>query len=241
MNTTASNHDQPAADHTPGNGPMTYRVLRTTKPVTTDARWDKPIWQETHAIELGNCMGQYPAFFPRTQVKLRYDDNSIYVIFQVEDRYVLAAAGREQGQVCRDSCVEFFFTPDDNDSRRDYFNVETNCGGAMLFNYQSTPEENVTAVKAEHGKRIDIRSSLPSIVDPEIIDDIVWTVEYRLDVNILAEYCQMRRCEPGVSWRANFYKCGSDTSNQHYLSWARLGDGIASFHVPEFFGKIAFS
>ena len=37
-------------------------------------------------------MGEYPLHFPDTRVKLAYDDQAIYLMFRVQDRYVRAQA-----------------------------------------------------------------------------------------------------------------------------------------------------
>ena len=74
-------------------------------------------------------MGEKPAHIPKTQAKLMYDSDALYIIFRVEDKYICAVA-RHQGNVCRDSCVEFFFTPSEDIETR-YFNLETNCGGLL--------------------------------------------------------------------------------------------------------------
>ena len=42
----------------------------------------------------------------------------------------------------------------------------------------------------------------------------------------------------GQKIRANFYKCGDETPEPHYLSWNRIDLPSPNFHVPEFFGLL---
>ena len=90
---------------------MKYQVNRLEGSMNLDADWDKAVWQGVDSLELTHYMGDKPEHFPRVQAKLLYDDESIYVIFRVDDQYVRAVAEQNQDPVCRDSCVEFFFAP----------------------------------------------------------------------------------------------------------------------------------
>jgi hypothetical protein len=45
---------------------------------------------------------------------------------------------------------------------------------------------------------------------------------------------------PGVTWRANFYKCADKTSHPHWLTWAPVNYPKPKFHLPEYFGRIEF-
>ena len=112
-----------------------YKVERLSGPVIIDANWDKLPWNDIQPLVIDNYMGDEPDHKPQVQAKLAYDDQAIYVIFQVEDKYVRAVAKGYQGSVYMDSCVEFFFTPG-GDVKKGYFNLETNCGGTALFHFQ---------------------------------------------------------------------------------------------------------
>lgn len=48
---------------------------------------------------------------PRVRCKLLYDDNCLYGLFQVLDRYVRCIHTGFQTPVCEDSCVEVFMQP----------------------------------------------------------------------------------------------------------------------------------
>ncbi len=104
-----------------------YKIQKLTQKLSINANWDKPQWQPIEAITIGNLLGDKPKFIPDTQAKLLYDNESLYVIFRVQDRYVKAVAPETQGDVWEDSCVEFFFSPQ-KASPLPYFNLEVNCG-----------------------------------------------------------------------------------------------------------------
>jgi len=219
---------------------MTYQVKRLTEPMRIDGDWNKPVWQKVEPLELTHFMGDRPEHFPKTQAKLLYDDEAVYVIFRVEDRYVRAVAERHQDPVCLDSCVEFFFVPG-TDPAAGYFNLEMNCGGTMLFHFQIIPRKDSVPLEPCDLERIEVAHSLPRNVDPEIVEPMTWTVEYRLPTDILAAYCPTAaRPAPGGTWRANFYKCADKTSHPHWLTWSFVDHPRPDFHLPRFFGTIEF-
>jgi len=219
--------------------PAKYKVHRLSESLPIDANWDKPQWRNVEAVEIRNYMGDKPEHRPRTQAKALYDDKYIYVIFRVEDRYVRAVAQERQGPVWKDSCVEFFFTPGE-DVSPGYFNLEVNCGGTALLHFQKAPKKDVRTIDAADLQRIEIAHSLPKIVEPEITRPTTWTIEYRIPLAILETYCKVERPRPGVVWRANFYKCGDETSHPHWLTWSVVGNRTPDFHLPQFFGILEF-
>ncbi len=230
----------PTGETRVNHAPKTYAVRRAEQPLILDARWDKPAWGRADPIELTYHMGERPAHFPKVQAKLLYDDEAVYVIFRVEDRYVRAAASAHQGPVCRDSCVEFFFTPG-TDVDKGYFNVEVNCGGTMLVHFQVVPRKNPMPLKPAELDAISIAHTMPRIVDPEIARPTTWTVEYRFPTSLAATYYPgAKKPAPGVTWRANFYKCADDTSHPHWLTWSCVDRPKPDFHVPSSFGTLVF-
>lgn len=219
---------------------MTYHVRRAPGPMTIDGNWDKPAWKNAPAVELTHYMGDKPAHFPQTQAKVLYDDQALYVIFRVEDRYVRAVARQHDNPVCLDSCVEFFFVPG-MDVEKGYFNLEMNCGGTMLFHFQMVPRKDSVPLSDADLARMKVAHTMPKNVDPEVTAPTTWVVEYRLPLEILTKYCsELHKPAPGVTWRANFYKCADNTSHPHWLTWSKVENPHPDFHLPRFFGTLRF-
>ncbi|OGR15547.1 MAG: diguanylate cyclase [Desulfobacula sp. GWF2_41_7] len=218
---------------------MKYYVKKTKTGYIIDAGWDVPPWNEIPALSLDGYMGSRPDHFPRTEVKLIFDDEFLFVMFRVNDRYVRATAEDHQDNVFEDSCVEFFFTPR-TDVSKGYFNLEMNCGGTMLFHFQTERGKNRVVIPREECEKITCVHSLPRLVDPKIQEPVIWTVAYRLPIALLKEYTKMIPPAAGVQWRANFYKCGDKTSHPHWLTWSPVIAPKPDFHRPEFFGILEF-
>ena len=147
-----------------------YKVQKISKQPEINAVWDKMPWSGIEPIQIKLFMGDKPEHFPFTQAKVAYDNTAIYVIFRVEDKYVKAVAGKNQGPVYLDSCVEFFFSPEDG-IKEGYFNLEMNCGGTMLFHHQMEPRTKQTLLSEQHIQQVEVATTLPEIVDPEIVEE----------------------------------------------------------------------
>lgn len=222
---------------------MTYQVKKLAGPMVIDGNWDKQQWQGVEPLWLTHHMSA-TSHRPKTQAKMLYDDEAIYVIFRVEDRYVRAVEQKINGQVCLDSCVEMFFTPGP-DVALGYYNLEINCIGTTLLHggpFSKPYDLEARKIDKAQIKKIEVAHSLPARkIDPEITDPITWTLEYRFPLSILDDRCPITKPGPGVFWRANFYKCGDKTSHPHWISWSRVDPKLGViFHVPEFFGVLAF-
>ncbi|HPA15904.1 MAG TPA: carbohydrate-binding family 9-like protein [Desulfobacterales bacterium] len=218
---------------------MFSKVTRLARPPKCDAVWDRSPWKDISSERIQNFMGKKPDHFPKTEVKIAYDDMAIYVMFRVEDRYVRAVAAEDQDDVWEDSCVEFFFRPD-SDVSEGYFNLEMNCGGTMLFHFQEEPGKGRIVIPKSECNQIRRAHSLPRVVDPEIEKPVTWTVAYEIPISLLKRYCRVLTPMPHVAWRANFYKCADKTSHPHWLTWAPVDYPKPNFHLPRSFGMLEF-
>lgn len=228
-------HVSKAQDTMPNNssGLSVYQVKRAKQSLNVNDKWNKSGWKGVKSVKIRNYMGKIPAFKPKADVKMTYDDDYIYVIYRVKDRYVKSITEKINGPVWRDSAVEFFFSPE-ADNPINYFNLEINCGGTPLLHHK----KNRPTV--EDIQKIEIKASLPKVVDPEITDPVTWTMSFKIPLSMLEKYTNVVRPKPGVSWRANFYKIAEINSNPHYITWNEVKNDKPQFHLPQFFGILNF-
>lgn len=222
----------------PMNDPMIYIVQACTDFDPT-AVWDAPEWANAEIGSISHFPWGHGGFAPNAQFKLQYSPSAIHVIYKVDDRFVRSVTTTYGGAVWEDSCVEFFFCPSGEISAG-YFNLEVNCGGALLIAHQNGRDVDRVPVVAADARRVTVAHSMPEVVDPEISEPVVWTLEVRLPLDLLVGYASIVTPEPGVVWHSNFYKCAETNSHPHWGSWAPIRTPHPDFHRPEFFGKLSF-
>jgi hypothetical protein len=222
-----------AQDASLNSGLSAYSVKRASQAVDVNDKWSDAVWKGVESVKIQNYMGEIPKFKPQAEAKMVYDDNFIYVIYRVKDRYVRSITQKINGKVWEDSAVEFFFSPEANNPMN-YFNLEINCGGTpLLFHKKGKPT-------IEDIQKIEIAASLPKVVDPEITKRVTWTMSFKIPLVMLEKYTNVVRPKAGVSWRANFYKIAEINSNKHYITWNVVKNPTPQFHLPQYFGVLNF-
>jgi hypothetical protein len=216
-----------------------YYVQPLNGDMVIDANWNKTIWASVPSINISQIMGEKPHFMPETQAKLSYDQHHVYGIFKVKDRYVISEETKTNGPVSRDSCVEWFFAPN-QDNPLHYFNIEINAGGTILFHHVTVPRKEYRVIDEEDISKITVATSLPSVISPEITSDTTYTVEFKIPISLLKKYSDVTIPDNGVVWRANFYKTANRNSNPHYITWNKVENPRPDFHLPQYFGKLIF-
>ncbi len=53
--------------------------------------------------------------------------------------------------------------------------------------------------------------------------------------HVFEKYAGPAYPEPGVIWKANFYKIAENSSNPHYITWSIVDNPVHDFHLPQFF------
>jgi len=226
----------------PKADPFCYSVHRAPIGPDIDDRWEDASWQPYPALSVAYFRPESSAHRPRTRVRLAWDAQNLYGIFKVEDRFIRCVHTRFQAPVYKDSCVEFFVQPRPD---RGYFNFEFNCGGALLASYITDHQRTADGfaayqpLAADEGGRITMLSSLPRRLDPEIAEARTWQLAFRLPLDVMARYTGPLQVAAGVAWRANFYKCGDETSHPHWAAWHPV-DAL-NFHLPHCFGWLRFA
>ncbi len=177
---------------------------------------------------------------PFTVTKIAYDHRTIYLRFDVNDRYVSCQRIGYQAEAWKDSCVEFFVQPKPESG---YFNFEINCGGNLLLRYnppgQSGTHRDFIAVSAELAKGVVVKSSLVGPYASQGDEPVNWWVTLSIPIDFMQNFVGPIQDLRGQTWTGNFYKCGDYTPKPHWASWAPVGQTL-NFHQPSKFGRLIF-
>jgi Carbohydrate-binding family 9 len=168
----------------------------------------------------------------RARFALAHNGDSLFLKFVVAEKYVRATYRHTNEPVYRDSCVEFFLAPGD---RQHYYNLEFNCLGTCLVGYG-------TKVKAErHHLPANLIATIQrlALLKAGAADGLLaWELTVAIPREVFC-YHPLPTLQ-GLKGSANFYKCGDDLPEPHFLAWNDIKAPAPDFHLPEFFGEILF-
>ena len=205
-------------------------------PFRRSLQYDSPIGEITALLDgekripIGHVPWKNFPYKPDVRFSIVHLDNCLLLKYFVEEKAVVAAHGTTHSAVYKDSCVEFFLSFD----KEGYYNLEFNCTGTCL---------------AAFGKGRDERKSLPAglvdrirrqaMIDRECQAGVIrWTLTLVIPLDIFALH--NLSSVSGLECRANFYKCGDDLPEPHYLAWSDINTTEPDFHQPLYFGKLHF-
>lgn len=224
----------------PKLAPM-YNVRKAKAAPALKGKWDGEAWSAAEELAIAKFRPESSVHHPETKAKLLYDERHLYVIFKVNDRFVRCVKTKYQEITSRDSCVELFVKPKQD---KGYFAFEINCGGTLLFHYITDPVRVPNGLKEfvrvpwDDGREVGIHHSAPSVIEPEIQDEFVWTIEIAAPLRIFEKFVGPLAGLEGQSWEANLFKCGDETSHPHWASWSPVDE--LNFHMPRCFGTFSF-
>ena len=196
---------------------------------------------EYNAIDCANwasCNGDYE---PSARFRIGYAPKEIYIQYLVTENDIKAVYGEDAGsKPYTDSCVEFFAIPGEGG---EYYNLELNCIGKGTFagGVQRTD-------RTRYGDDVLSQIRRESTLGSEAFGTRTFAENggkpytWKLTVAIPIELYSLSEVKPlkGRSIKANFYKCGDDMPQKHYLSWHPIRIEKPNFHRPDHFGTLIF-
>jgi hypothetical protein len=221
---------------------MNYTVGRADPAPRLEAAWNDRVWARAGTLEVGHFRPESSGHHPGTTARLLYDERGVCGIFRVQDRYVRCLRTGYHDPVWKDSCVEFFAQPKPDCG---YFNFEFNCGGAFLCCYVTDPAregdwfKEFVKVPPGLGRTIQVRSSLPRRIEPEITEPVTWTLSFFIPFPLFEHYVGRLGVGQGQVWRGNFFKCAEENSHPHWAAWSPVDE--FNFHRPSCFGSLRFT
>jgi hypothetical protein len=172
-------------------------------------------------------------FAGEVEFNIAYNDDALLVKFDVVEENILAIYNQPNDPVYKDSCVELFIALDNDKA---YYNFEFNCKGTCLAGFGDSKNDRVL-LEPKNIKSIKASSVFKSVVfkDKKMIK---W--ELTLEIPKSVFYFHDITTFKNRLARLNFYKCGDDLPQPHFLSWKPIESEAPNFHLPEFFGSAVF-
>lgn len=170
---------------------------------------------------------------PEVTFTLAHGADSLFLKYKVEEENVLARYRNTNDPVYKDSCVEFFISFGEEKA---YYNLEVNCLGTCLLGYG--PDR--------HNRKLlpaTVISEIEHLAHLKVLNHgrtgKAWELTLRIPASVFTEH-QLENFS-GLQARGNFYKCGDDLPEPHFLAWHPIEAPEPDFHRPECFGAISFA
>lgn len=208
------------------------KQIKSSKPVT--------LKEAGHLLETQTVTNQIDtlnweaySYKPKLSFRIGHTGKEIWLKYYVAEKHILAEVTQINGSVHKDSCVEFFISVDE----KNYYNLEINCIGTVHLAHGPGRSDR-KFVDPEIIKKIEVESSLGNQPFEEKSGNFEWEMMIRVPVESFA-FDNIKSLN-GLKATANFYKCGDNTAEPHYVTWNPVGTENPDYHRPEFFGKVLF-
>ncbi|HUH32610.1 MAG TPA: carbohydrate-binding family 9-like protein, partial [Daejeonella sp.] len=168
---------------------------------------------------------------PTVRFAIAHSGNSILLKYYVTEKDVRTVFTEVNDPVYRDSCVEFFIALEDDDN---YYNFEFNSNGVCLASY-GDGRENRKMLPIQSIRQIKCLKMAPRAVQDQ---NHYWELCIVFPLSIF--YYHQLADISGKLVKANFYKCGDEVAEPHFLVWNNITSAEPDFHLPQFFGTLIF-
>ena len=181
-----------------------------------------PLWGSVAAAELNVRWADYCPSPYTTAARLVHSPEGLTVRLETTEWPLRAMRTVCNEQICEDSCMEFFLTPNLEDKR--YINIEVNPFGVTHIGLGESRYNRTLLDIAGEGLRIET----------QITFEKGWVATIHIPYTFLDRYFGTH----GNAMRANFYKCGDLTVTKHFQVWNPIELPKPDYHRPEFFGSL---
>ncbi|GAA1675858.1 hypothetical protein GCM10009745_18790 [Kribbella yunnanensis] len=211
----------------------------------TDPAWEVAPW----TTDFVQILGEGPAPRFRTQAKLMYDDDYLYIGGKLEEPHLWTTMTEHNSRLYFENNFEVFLDPDGDGAN--YYEFEINPLGTIW-------ELTLTKPYDEGGEAID-PTNLPGLrtavhLDGTVNDpsdtDTGWTVEIAVPWVELAQWTKTKPTspEPGDEWRMNLMRCqwphaiagNSYVKGAESEFWVWSPQYVANMHYPPQWGVLRF-
>ncbi|MDM8161498.1 carbohydrate-binding family 9-like protein [Labilibaculum sp. K2S] len=170
---------------------------------------------------------------PMVCFKIAHNNKTILLQYDIWETETLARYSNHNAQVCKDSCVEFFIA---FEGEQNYYNFEFNClgtchaaWGSDRNNRQLLKSTIINQIQEHTKMQRAIKNGLPLIN---------WQLSLQFPLNVFS-FDDIDGLI-GKKATANFYKCGDDLCQPHFITWNPVKAEKPDFHLKSHFGRIEF-
>lgn len=175
----------------------------------------------------------WPNYFStaETNFSISHKSDWLFIKFRVKEANLKVKTSAINGPVNKDNCVEFFVK---FPNQEEYYNLEFNCLGVgkVAFGKERLGREFLSEIYIK-----DIKTDFQlKYQNAEKINPLTWEMLIMIPAKL---FCFSNiESFTGININANFYKCGDDLPDAHFLTWNAIKTAEPDFHQPNFFGEV---
>ena len=177
---------------------------------------------------------------PAVSFAMAHGDGAIYLKYFVEEETLRSTYLNPNDPVYKDSCVEFFISFEGDEH---YYNFEWNCGGTCLAGFGKGKERALLPaadiLKIKHHSQIRTSSAVLNAGIAGTKHPVHWELTLIIPAEVFIHH--HFSTFSNIKARGNFFKCGDELPQPHYLAWNNILSAAPEFHLQEFFAEIYFS
>ena len=180
----------------------------------------------------------WPAFpaAPVTHFAIAHTGSAILLKFFVDEDNPRITCTTPNDPVYKDSCVEFFISFDNGSS---YYNMEWNAAGVCLMMHGPSREDRTPLAPAQiRTIGFEAAGTGAEVGAGTGIANSGWSLALYIPTSLFIH--DKPATLSGMRATANFYKCGDDCPEPHYLTWNDISTPAPDFHQPRYFGELVF-
>jgi hypothetical protein len=176
-----------------------------------------------------NLLWSDTGYRPDVSFLMAYTEDCILIKYTVTEDEMKADYHHINDPVYRDSCVEFFVSFNNEPA---YYNLEFNAMGTVLAAFGSSRDSRDWIAPAV------LQQIETSASQHDLNGQVRWELAIKIPFSVFTFH--NISLLKGIPCKGNFYKCGDDLPQPHFLSWNPIDLPSPDFHQPRFFGEIAF-
>jgi hypothetical protein len=213
--------------------------------ITIDGKLDEPCWQRAKStgpfVDVGSGR-ESPAYPTQGNARLLWDDQFLYVGFEVTDKKVhggwaVDGGGAKDPHLWEKDTVEVMIDPDGDGDNKDYYEIQVNPQN-LVFDTQyddyNSPNGNGRGPFGHEEWSANLTSAV--VVHGTLDDDSDVDQGYTVEAKIpWASFTKAQKSPPlpGSTWRMNFYAM----KNNGGTAWSPIL-GMGNFHKASRFGRV---
>jgi hypothetical protein len=237
--------------------PKNYVVQHTDEALKIDGNLNDNAWQKaqwtTNFVDIEGDLK--PAPFFDTQVKMLWNDSTLFVAAKIQEPQVWATQTHHDDIIFKDNDFEIFISPANNTHH--YFEIEVNAINKIFDLFLPKPYRNggdaLISWDIEHLKSaVQIQGTLNNPNDK----DKGWTVEMAIPLKAIRMGFVSGPPKEGDIWRINFSRVEWDTKvsngknvkltnaegkNLPERNWVWSPQGTINMHAPDRWGYLQFT